>query len=123
MDGAKIQPMMQIRLSKIINAVATRFDRRKASSSPLICCTCVNVVTKAADSAPSANRSRSKLGIRNAVRKASYCRPAPKSAAKTWSRTKPSTRLAITARLMMPALRATLARACWVSCSAIGCER
>ena len=39
MAGVKIQPTMQIILSTMIISVATRFDKRKASCSPLICCT------------------------------------------------------------------------------------
>src|SRR5262249_50391825 len=64
----------------------------------------------AADSAPSANRSRSRFGMRNAVMNASSSRPAPNSIAKTCSRTTPSTRLASTAMLTTPARRASCAR-------------
>src|SRR6478672_10039070 len=56
-----------------------------------------NVVTKAVESAPSANKSRSIFGARKAVRNASMLRDAPKSAAITTSRIKPRTRLQSTA--------------------------
>src|SRR5207244_9153944 len=58
--------------------------------------------------------------MRKAVRKASYCMPAPKKIAKTWSRTKPRTRLAITAILTMLALRATLGAVSRWSSSILG---
>ena len=48
--------------------------------------------TNAAESAPSANRSRSRFGMRKATLKASVCNPAPRRAAKTCSRTRPSRR-------------------------------
>ena len=51
----------------------------------------------AAESAPSANRSRSRLGTRNATLNASVAIPAPKNAAITCSRASPSTRDAMVA--------------------------
>src|SRR4029077_19246561 len=63
----------------------------------------VNVVTNAVDSAPSANRSRNRFGMRNAAVNASMAPPPPNKAAQTCSRTSPSTRLHITARPMIPA--------------------
>ena len=48
---------------------------------------------KAVDSAPSANRSRSRLGAWNAATKMSVFNPAPKKAEMTISRTNPSKRL------------------------------
>src|SRR3954453_23408888 len=47
--------------------------------------------------APSANRSRSRLGMRKATKYASIALPAPKSDASTCSRTRPSNRLVIVA--------------------------
>ena len=60
----------------------------------------VNVGTNAALIAPSANRSRSRLGMRNATLYASMAAPAPKNEATTCSRTTPRMRLVIVA---MPA--------------------
>ena len=63
----------------------------------------LKVVTKAVDSAPSANRSRSRFGMRNAAVKASIMPPPPNNAAQISSRARPSNRLHITARPMIPA--------------------
>ena len=59
----------------------------------------------AVESAPSANRSRSRFGARKAVRKASYPVPAPKRLENIWSRANPSTRLHITASPTIPVAR------------------
>ena len=83
--------------------VATLFASRHASSSLPRAMVLLKVVTKAVDNAPSAKRSRSKLGMRNAAVKASIAMPPPNSAAKICSRTRPSSRLHMTARPMMPA--------------------
>src|SRR6266404_342282 len=83
--------------------VATLFASRHAASSPLRAMVLVNVVTNAVDSAPSANRSRSRFGMRNAAVNASIAPPPPNKAAQTCSRTSPSTRLPMTARPMIPA--------------------
>src|SRR5450432_4255589 len=64
------------------------------------------VVTKAVESAPSAKRSRNMFGARNAVRNASMFLLAPKSDAKTTSRSKPSTRLHRMAMPTTPVARA-----------------
>ena len=63
--------------------------------------------TKAALIAPSANRSRSRLGIFVATLKASIALPAPNSAASTWSRSRPSRRLVSVAAPTTPAERAS----------------
>src|SRR3984893_14376428 len=83
--------------------VATLFASRHAAASPLRAIVWVNVVTNAVDSAPSANRSRNRFGMRNAAVNASMAPPPPNKAAQTCSRTSPSTRLHITARPMIPA--------------------
>src|ERR1700722_2436051 len=83
--------------------VATLFARRHAESSPPRAMVLLKVVTNAVDSAPSANRSRSRFGIRNAAVKASIAAPPPNRAAKICSRASPSSRLHITARPMIPA--------------------
>src|SRR5271154_3583046 len=61
------------------------------------------VVTKAVDSAPSANKSRSRFGMRNATVKASIAAPPPNNAAQMSSRASPSTRLHMTASPITPA--------------------
>src|SRR5512143_1403784 len=60
---------------------------------------------KAAERAPSAKRSRSRFGMRNAIWNASAWSPAPRSAAKTCSRTTPSTRERSVSAEMRPAAR------------------
>src|SRR6202020_2921429 len=84
-------------------SVATLLARRHAASLPPRAMVLLKVVTKAVDSAPSANRSRSRFGMRKAAVKASIAMPPPNSAAKICSRKSPSSRLHITARPMMPA--------------------
>src|ERR1700688_1034032 len=83
--------------------VATLFASRHAAASSLRAMVLLNVVTNAVDSAPSANRSRNRFGMRNAAVNASIAPPPPNKAAQTCSRTRPSTRLHITARPMIPA--------------------
>ena len=67
----------------------------------------VNWGTKAALMAPSAKRSRNKLGMRNAILNASATSEAPKRNAKTCSRTRPPMRLKKVATPMAPACFAT----------------
>src|SRR5688572_2037215 len=62
---------------------------------------------KAEDIDPSANNSRSKLGIRYATKKASAAGVAPKILANTMSRTKPSIRLEKVATPIRPAALTT----------------
>ena len=57
----------------------------------------MNTGTNAALMAPSANRSRTRLGIRKATLNASIALPAPNIDASTWSRTSPKMRLVIVA--------------------------
>ncbi len=83
--------------------VATLFASRHAASSPPRAMVLLNVVTNAVDNAPSANRSRSRFGMRNAAVNASIAPPPPNRAAKTCSRARPSKRLHITASPMIPA--------------------
>src|SRR5580704_5876610 len=59
----------------------------------------------ALDNAPSANRSRVRLGMRNPRLKASLIRPAPNRRAITVSRSSPVTRLISTASETTPAER------------------
>src|SRR5882672_175340 len=60
--------------------------------------------------APSANRSRRRLGIRNATLNASIALPAPKSEASNWSRATPRMRLVIVAPPTEAAERASVCR-------------
>ncbi len=81
--------------------------RAHASASPRRSRTSVKVGTNADDIAPSANRSRSRLGMRNATLNASVASPAPNRIAMTCSRASPSTRESRVAAPTTPAWRAT----------------
>jgi hypothetical protein len=96
-------PRMHSAPSTNMVSVATLLASRHAASSPSRAMVLLKVVTKAVESAPSANRSRSRFGMRNATVKASIMPPPPNNAAQICSRAKPSKRLHITARPMMPA--------------------
>src|SRR5207248_840028 len=108
--GANQMPASVMALTTIASAFTTRLASRQAAASPSCSRRQVKVVTKAAESAPSANRSRSRFGMRKAVMKASSSRPAPKKTANACSRTSPRTRLTSTAALTTPARRASCAR-------------
>ena len=69
--GLKMTPNTQTTPTIRISAVATRFERTAASLLPFCESVCVKMGTKAEDRAPSANRSRVRLGMRNPSRKAS----------------------------------------------------
>ena len=101
--GENTIPSRQMTLSTIVVSVATLLASRQAAASPPRAMVLLNVVTKAVDSAPSANRSRSRLGMRNAAVKASMAPPPPNNAAQICSRANPSSRLHITARPIIPA--------------------
>src|SRR5437667_2319737 len=108
--GANQMPASVMAPTTIASAFTTRLASRQAAASPSCSRRQVKVVTKAAESAPSANRSRSRFGMRKAVMKASSSRPAPKKTANACSRTSPRTRLTSTAALTTPARRASCAR-------------
>src|SRR6266436_9696241 len=91
--GANTIPSSVTALMNTAVSVPTLFASRHADSSPSTAIFFENVVMKAVDSAPSANKSRSKFGNRNAIRNASRFFPAPNRLANTISRIKPSTRL------------------------------
>jgi len=116
--GENTMPAMQISDSTTAVSVATLFARRQAASWPPRATVLLKVVTKAVDRAPSANRSRSRLGMRKAAVKASISAPPPNSAAYTCSRTSPRIRLQSTARLTTPAARvlrrSARCSACWI---------
>ena len=97
--GAKMIPSNVTALMKTTVRVATLLASRQADWSPSVAMRRENVVTNAVESAPSAKRSRNMFGARNAVRNASMFLLAPKSEAKTTSRSSPSTRLQ---RIAMP---------------------
>ena len=101
--AAKITPSNEIRLMKIVVSVAIFDASFQADPSPSVAIRCEKTVTKAVERAPSAKRSLKRLGARNAVRKASMPRPAPKSPAKINSRARPSNLLSITAPATIPA--------------------
>ena|SRR5438132_5794956 len=107
-------------LMKTAVRVATLFPSRHADSSPSVAILREKVVMNAVESAPSANKSRSKFGTRNAMRKASRFFPAPKSPAKICSRMSPSTREHITATPTTPVARVLTRCDC---ASAIGEQR
>ena len=86
-------------------AVMARRPSRQAASRPSRSSVRLKVGTKAAVIAPSANRSRTRLGRRNATLKASIWWLAPNACASTCSRTSPRTRLAIVALPARPAAR------------------
>src|ERR1700689_886258 len=102
-QGAESTPMRVIALNATAASVATLLASRQAEASFSRAAVRVNTVTKAVDSAPSANRSRSRFGMRTAMVNASMTRPPPNSAAKICSRASPSTRLQSTASPTTPA--------------------
>ena len=118
--GAKMIPSSVTALMKTAVSVATLFANRHADSSPSTAIFFENVVMKAVESAPSANKSRSKFGSRNAIKNASRFLPAPNKPANTISRIKPSTRLHRTAMPTIPVAR-VLAR--WSFAAVIGEQR
>ena len=69
--------------------MATALIKRRVDASPWVARSPARMGTKACENAPSANRRRSKLGMRNATWKASVQALAPKAAAISCSRTRP----------------------------------
>src|SRR4029077_7896103 len=104
-QGAVMTPSTVIALRETAVRVATLSASRQAAASFSSAAVRVNTVTNAVDSAPSANRSRSRFGMRKAMVNASMTRPPPKRAAKICSRARPSTRLQSTASPTTPAAR------------------
>jgi len=80
--GEKTTPARHNTPSTTAVSVAVLFARRHAASSPPRAIVLLKVVTNAVDSAPSANRSRNRFGMRNAAVKASIAAPPPNRAAK-----------------------------------------
>ena len=112
--GAKKIPSRVIALMNTSVRVATLLASFQADASPSVAIRREKVVTKAVESAPSAKRSRSMFGARNAVKNASMFRVAPKSAAITTSRINPSTRLQKMAMPTIPVAR-VLTRWAWAA--------
>ena len=110
--GAKRMPSSVTALMKTAVSVATLFASRQADSSPSTAIFFENVVINAVDNAPSANRSRSKFGSRNAIKNASRFLPAPKSPANTISRISPRMRLHKIAMPTIPVARVLARRSC-----------
>src|ERR1700752_2132040 len=104
-QGAVRTPVTVMALSETAVSVATLSASRQAAAASSSAAVRLNTVTKAVDSAPSANRSRRRFGMRKAIVNASMTRPPPKSAAKICSRARPSTRLQSTASPTAPAAR------------------
>ncbi len=90
-------PAMQITPRMKVSVERTSRARCQADSAPSFSHVLVKVVVNAVESAPSAKRSRSKFGIRNAAKNASANIVVPNMKAKICSRTTPSRREPITA--------------------------
>ena len=101
--GAVMIPTIVMALRTMTVSVATLSASFHAARLPSVAMVLLNVVMNDVESAPSANRSRSKLGMRKAMVNASMRRPPPNSAAKICSRARPRMRLHRTARPTMPA--------------------
>src|SRR5437660_2106385 len=102
---AKTMPRSVTTLMKTAVSVATLLASRQADSSPSVAILPENVVMKAVERAPSANKSRNKFGRRKAIKKASRYFPAPKSPAKICSRISPRIRLDKIATPTIPVAR------------------
>src|SRR4051812_14613639 len=89
-------------------AFTTLAPSRHAAGVPSLVSVRVNVGTNAALIAPSENRSRRRFGMREATTKASMALPAPKSAARSCSRTRPRMRLVMVATPADAAARASV---------------
>src|SRR3989442_5996984 len=92
MSGAAATPSAVAARSARVNRVAVRSTSSLVSESPLRVLYSESTGTKACEKAPSANRRRSRLGMRKATKNASVARPAPKARAMKKSRTYPRMR-------------------------------
>ena len=91
--GANTSAAATNRNSAVTSTASASSAKRRAAGRPSVAIAAANSGTKAALKAPSANRLRNRLGSRWATKKASVTGPAPRNAAVSTSRTKPSTRL------------------------------
>ena len=87
--GAAATPMTQVMISAQTSTVAIWSTIWRVASSPSFSRTPASTGTKAWLKAPSANRRRSRLGMRKATLKASVSALAPKVEATSSSRTRP----------------------------------
>ncbi len=87
--GAPITPSTQVKVSAQASTVAIWLTMARVASSPSFSRTPASTGTKAWLNAPSANRRRSRLGMRKATLNASVSALAPKVAAMSSSRTSP----------------------------------
>ena len=90
-----ISPNMVSVTSQKASTAAASSVKPRATSSPSVASRPENTGTKAELNAPSPNRRRNRFGRRLATRNASDSAPAPRKAAISWSRMRPSTRLAM----------------------------
>jgi len=90
-------------------SVRILWARAHAERSPSVLIFCEKTVMKAVERAPSAKRSRRRLGMRKAAMKASRRKPS-KCVAKRTSRMRPRRRLLMTARATMPVVLADAGR-------------
>src|SRR4051812_6260340 len=90
------------------SALMTLLPRRHAAGLPPRVNSRMNTGTNAALIAPSAKRSRTRFGMRNATLNASIAFPAPNIEARTWSRASPRMRLAMVAAPADTAERASV---------------
>ncbi len=79
-QGEALMPSNVMALSTTIARVQILLASRQAAASPSLTESLLKVVVKAVDRAPSANRSRSRLGIRKAIVNASISLPPPNKA-------------------------------------------
>ena len=105
MIGAPTMPSAHVTRSAQNSTVATASTSERATPSPSLVRVAASSGTKACENAPSANRRRNRLGMRNATLNASIQAPAPNSAAcRTWL-TRPVTREASVSRETVDAAR------------------
>ena len=98
---AKTTPSKLTRLIKIAASVIILDASAQADRSPSFSIFCEKTVMKAVERAPSAKRSRSKLGARKAISENSH-QSRPNRPAKRISRISPSTREHMTATAITP---------------------
>ena len=101
---AKTMPSRLTALMKTAASVNILEASAHAAAEPSFSSFCEKTVMNAVESAPSANRSRRRLGRRKAMRKSPIA-AVPNKALKSTSRTRPRTRLSMTAAAMTPLAR------------------
>ncbi len=91
-QGAATMPISVTSIKAAVNSRATRSSSVRTSSSERLLRAAPRMGTKAWAKAPSANRRRSRLGMRKATQKASVMGPAPNARATRMSRIRPEMR-------------------------------